>query len=135
MQHQCNIERRFGVSTVASMQLIIVALVSSVLFWILQRLVSRCFLAKSNSFKKWNLSCEKKRAWGKNRAFFTHVAGSYVIFWNKRNFYVRKRFDSHQTGLEHQHCRYFIVLGLQYGGRDMWKRSTVNDLIKQGVSI
>ena len=77
----------------------------------------------------------KKRAWGKNRAFFTHVAGSYVIFWNKRNFYVRKRFDSHQTGLEHQHCRYFIVLGLQYGGRDKWKRSTVNDLIKQGVSI
>lgn len=62
---------------------------------------------------------KKKRAWGKNRAFFTHVAGSYVIFWNKRNFYVRKRFDSHQTGLEHQHRRYFIVLGLQYGGRDM----------------
>ena len=40
---------------------------------------------------------------------------------------LRKEFNSHRTGLEHQHGRRFIVLERQYAGwRDiMWKRSIV----------
>ena len=42
----------------------------------------------------------------------------------KEGFYIRKRFNSHKTGLEKQHGHCFIVLGYQYGHRDvMWKRS------------
>ena len=40
--------------------------------------------------------------------------------------YIRKKFNSHWTDLEHQHGRRFIVLEHQYGRRDvMWKRSMV----------
>ena len=49
------------------------------------------------------------------------------IYWSKRKCLHKKRFSSHRTGLEHlehQHGRRFIVLGHQYGRRDvMWKRS------------
>ena len=40
----------------------------------------------------------------------------------KESFYIKKRFSSHGTGLEHlehQHDRRFIVLGHQYGRRDV----------------
>ena len=37
---------------------------------------------------------------------------------------MRKEFNSHRTGLRHQHDHRFIVLGHQYGRRDvMWKHS------------
>ena len=48
---------------------------------------------------------------------------STQISWTKESVYIRKGFDSHRTGLEHQHGRCFIVLGDQYGPRDMPKRS------------
>ena len=42
----------------------------------------------------------------------------------KESVYVRKEFNSYRTGLEHQHGRHFVVLGHQYGRRDvMWKSS------------
>ena len=36
----------------------------------------------------------------------------------KERFYIRKEFNSHRTGLVHQHGRRFIVLVHQYGYRD-----------------
>ena len=42
----------------------------------------------------------------------------------KESLCVRKEFHSHRIGLRHQHGRCFIVLGHQYGRRDvMWKHS------------
>ena len=37
----------------------------------------------------------------------------------KECFYIRKEFNSHRTGLVHQHGRHFIVLVHQYGCRDV----------------
>ena len=56
---------------------------------------------------------------------FTHVASIYAKFMGtKEIFYIRKEFNSHRIGLEHQHGRRFIVLENQYGRRDvMWIRS------------
>ena len=46
------------------------------------------------------------------------------LMGTKESVCIRKEFNSHGTGLEHQHGRRFIVLEHQYGGRDvMWKRS------------
>ena len=47
------------------------------------------------------------------------------IYWNvKESVYIRKEFKSHRTGLVHQHCRRFIVLGVKYGRHEvMWKHS------------
>ena len=42
----------------------------------------------------------------------------------KESVCIRKEFNSHRTGLGHQHGRRFIVLGHQYDRRDvMWKHS------------
>ena len=41
------------------------------------------------------------------------------IYWNKRKRLHEKEFNSHRTGLGHQHGRSFIVLGHQYGRRDV----------------
>ena len=44
----------------------------------------------------------------------------------KESVYIRKVFNSHETGLEHQHGHHFIVQEHQYGRHDvMWKRSIV----------
>ena len=47
------------------------------------------------------------------------------IYSNKRKrLFKKKEFNSHGTGLEHQHGHRFIVLEHNYGHRDvMWKRS------------
>ena len=37
----------------------------------------------------------------------------------KESFYIRKEFNSHRIRLGHQHGRRFIVLGHQYGCRDV----------------
>ena len=37
----------------------------------------------------------------------------------KERFYIRKEFNSHRTGLVHQHGRRFIALVHQYGCRDV----------------
>ena len=41
------------------------------------------------------------------------------IYWNKRKRLHKKEFNSHRTGLEHQHGRRFVVLGRQYGRLDV----------------
>ena len=37
----------------------------------------------------------------------------------KESFYIRKEFNSYTIGLEYKHGRRFIVLGHQYGRRDV----------------
>ena len=37
----------------------------------------------------------------------------------KESVYIGKEINSHRTGLEHQHGRRFVVLGHQYGRRDV----------------
>lgn len=54
---------------------------------------------------------------------FIHVAGSHTCKFV--GFYIGKQFNSHRTGLAHQHDRRFMVLEHQYGSHDvvMWKSS------------
>ena len=55
-----------------------------------------------------------------------HSRGQHLckFMGTKEIFYIRKEFNSHRIGLEHQHGRRFIVLENQYGRRDvMWIRS------------
>ena len=40
-------------------------------------------------------------------------------FGTKESVYIRKEFNSHRIGLEHEHGRHFIVLGHHYGPRDV----------------
>ena len=48
----------------------------------------------------------------------------FIFIGTKESVYIRKEFNSHRTGLGHQHGRRFIVLERQYGRRDvMWKYS------------
>ena len=55
-----------------------------------------------------------------------HSRGQHLckLFGTKESVCIRKEFNSHRTGLGHQHDRRFIVLGHQSGRRDvMWKHS------------
>ena len=55
-----------------------------------------------------------------------HSRGQHLckFIGTKESVCIRKEFNSHRTGLGHQHGRCFIVLGHQYGSRDvMWKHS------------
>ena len=54
-----------------------------------------------------------------NRAFSLTWSASMQIYWKKESVCLRKEFNSHKTGLEHQDGRRFIVLGHQYGRRDV----------------
>ena len=48
------------------------------------------------------------------------------IYWNKKKrVYIRKEFNSHRTGLGHQHGRRFIVLGHKYGRRDVMLKHNI----------
>ena len=52
---------------------------------------------------------------------FTQVASIYVNLLKKRKRLLKKKFNSHRTGMEPHHGRRFIVLEHQYGRRDaMW---------------
>ena len=63
----------------------------------------------------WNRCIESFHSRGQHRSKFIGTKESVCI---------RKEFNSHRTGLGHQHGRCFIVLGPQYGCRDvMWKHS------------
>ena len=53
------------------------------------------------------------------RAFSLTWPASMQIYWNKKSFCIRKKFNSHRICLGHQHGRCFIVLGHQYGRRDV----------------
>ena len=56
-----------------------------------------------------------------------HSRGQHLCKFirTKESVYIRKEFISHRIGLGHQHGHRFIVLGRQYGRRDvMWKHST-----------
>ena len=50
-----------------------------------------------------------------------HSRGQHLckFIGTKKSVYIRKEFNSHRTGLGHQHGRRFIVLGRQYGRRDV----------------
>ena len=53
-----------------------------------------------------------------------HSRGQHLrkFIRTKESVYIRKEFNSHRTGLEHQHGCRFIVLGHKYGRHDvMWK--------------
>ena len=55
-----------------------------------------------------------------------HSRGQHLCKFTgtKESVCIRKEFNSHRTGLGHQHGRHFIVLGHQYGRHDvMWKHS------------
>ena len=54
------------------------------------------------------------------------MASFYENVLNKR----KGLYNSHRTGLEHQHGNRFIVLGHQHGRRDvMWKHSTAESTV------
>ena len=62
-----------------------------------------------------------------------HSRGQQLCKFNgtKESVCIRKEFNSHRTSLEHQDGRRFIVLGHQYGRRDvMWKHSINSWFIK-----
>ena len=50
-----------------------------------------------------------------------HSRGQHLCKFiaTKESVYIRKEFNSHRTGLGHQHGRRFIVLEHQYGRRDV----------------
>ena len=55
-----------------------------------------------------------------------HSRGQHLckFIGTKESVCIRKEFNSHRTGLGHQHGRRFIVLGHKYGCRDvMWKHT------------
>ena len=54
-----------------------------------------------------------------NRAFFLTWLVLCKFIGTKEIVYIRKEFNSHRTGLEHQHGRRFIVLEHQYGRCDV----------------
>ena len=58
--------------------------------------------------------------------FHSHGRHLCKFIGTKGSVYIRKEFDPHGTGLEHQHGRRFLVLEHQYGRRDVtWKHSTL----------
>ena len=50
-----------------------------------------------------------------------HSRGQHLckFIGTKESVYIRKEFNSHRIGLEHQHGRRFIVLEHQYDRRDV----------------
>ena len=50
-----------------------------------------------------------------------HSRGQHLckFIGTKESVYIRKEFNSHRTGLGHQHGRRFIVLGHKYGRHDV----------------
>ena len=61
------------------------------------------------------------------RAFSLTWLASRQIYWNKRKRLHKKRLQLPQDWLLHQHNRRFIVLGQQYGRRDvMWQHSIIS---------
>ena len=66
------------------------------------------------------------RTWRRAKTFYRAFSLTWPavmqIYWKSDSFYMRKMFSCRRTGLRHQHGPRFIVLGHQYGGRDvMWK--------------
>ena len=65
-----------------------------------------------------------------------HSRGQHLckFIGTKKIFDIKKEFNYHRTGLEHKHCRRFIVLKHRYGRRDvMWKRSILLNCVKLGI--
>ena len=59
-----------------------------------------------------------------------HSRGQHLCKFieTKESVCIRKEFNSHRSGLGHQHGRRFNVLGHQYGRRDvMWKHSIIQN--------
>ena len=53
------------------------------------------------------------------RAFSLTWPTPMYINWNKKSVCIRKEVNSHRTDLGLQHGRHLIVLGHQYGRRDV----------------
>ena len=67
-----------------------------------------------------------------------HSRGQHLCKFieTKESVYIRKEYNSHRTGLGHQHGRRFIVLEHQYGRRDvMWKHSIDGSFIWTGSLV
>ena len=65
-----------------------------------------------------------------------HSHGQHICKFieTKESVCIRKEFNSYRIGLEHQHGHRFIVLGHQYGRRDvMWKHSTQCPTLIKGM--
>ena len=72
---------------------------------------------------KWSVGFSLDSCSISHRAFSLTWRTSTPIYWKKESVYIRKEFNSHKIGLEHQHGRRFFFLEQQYGRRDvMWKR-------------
>ena len=58
-----------------------------------------------------------------------HSRGQHLckFIGTKESVCIRKEFNSHRTGLGHQHGRRFIVLEHQYGRRDVMRKHSNND--------
>ena len=52
-------------------------------------------------------------------SFHSHGQQLCKFIGTKESVYIRKEFDSHGIGLEHQYGRRFIILEHQYGCRDV----------------
>ena len=54
------------------------------------------------------------------RAFsLTWPVSMQIYCYKRKRVFIRKDFNSHRTGLGHQHGHRFIVLGYKYGCRDV----------------
>ena len=68
----------------------------------------------------WNHVTRRPCCWSIQQGVFTHVARHLCkYFGTKEIFYLRKGFNSHRAGLEHQHGRRFIVLEHQHSCHDI----------------
>ena len=92
-------------------------------------MLSKMFLLVSSSFLS---RIQQKKVQGQTNLGFvlliecSHSRGQHPCKFIeiKESVCIRKGFNSHRTGLGHQHDPRFIVLGHQYGRRDvMWKHS------------
>ena len=57
---------------------------------------------------KWSVSFSLDQCSFSHRAFSLTWRASTPIYWKKESVYIRKEFNSHRIGLEHQHGRRFF---------------------------
>ena len=93
-----------------------------------QKLPNLSNLSKVDKVDSWRDARAKLLfCWSKPIERF-HSRGQHLckFIGTKESISIRKKFNSHRIVLVHQHGRRFIVLGQQYGRRDvMWKHSIV----------
>ena len=85
-----------------------------VVVWLIQPIV---FLTFSLSSALLDLQKSPYRVFS-----LTWPTSMYKFIGTKESVSIRKEFNSHRTGLGHQHGRCFVVLGQQYGRRDVMRK-------------